>query len=219
MNNLELVPSFKESLFSNTIDAGIDIVEVGIDQIIENDALKEVPIVGTIVKLGKTAIAIRDRHFLKKTFIFIQQINNGSISKKVLDKHKIELELNSNKMKKELEYIIILIDRHIEYKKTVILANFYKCYIDKKIDWRDFKVLAEILDAISLYDIDTLKDINSKKFYKETDKVNKLALMRLSSHGLIDYFNGMTVSNEKEFKNIIAKINNIGIVFVEYGLI
>lgn len=218
MKNLELVPSFKESLFSNTMDVGIDIIEVGIDQIIENDVLKEVPIVGTIVKLGKTAITIKDRHLLKKTLFFIEQINNGSISEELLNNHKNELELNPNKMKKELEHIIVLIDRYIECKKTIILANFYKNYIGKRIDWEDFKVLAEILDVLSLYDIDTLKDINNKKFYKETDEINKLALIRLGSNGLIDYFNGMTVSNGKELKNIIAKINDIGIAFIEYGL-
>ena len=52
----ELVPVFEDSLFGTSIaDVGIEFAELGIDSILSDGILKDIPIVGTIVGVGKLA--------------------------------------------------------------------------------------------------------------------------------------------------------------------
>ena len=52
----ELVPAFETSLFETSIsEIGIEFAELGIDSILQDGLLKDIPIVGTIVNVGKFA--------------------------------------------------------------------------------------------------------------------------------------------------------------------
>lgn len=46
----ELVPSLKKSLFEPTLIVSSDLIELGIDQFLDNEIIKDVPIVGVFVQ-------------------------------------------------------------------------------------------------------------------------------------------------------------------------
>ncbi len=54
-----------------------DYGELAIDALIQDDLLKEIPVIGTAVRLTKMGIAIRDRNFLKKILRFIQEFETN----------------------------------------------------------------------------------------------------------------------------------------------
>ena len=57
----ELIPSFEKSLFDSSLAAsGIDILEIGIDSVLQDGLFKDIPIVGTIVNMGKFAQNVHD---------------------------------------------------------------------------------------------------------------------------------------------------------------
>lgn len=119
----ELVPSLKKSLFEPTLNVSSDLGELGIDQLLDNEVIKDVPIVGVFVKVSKAVVAIRDRYLLKKLIIFIMSINDGSISQVKIDDHRRRLENEPKKLYKELESIMIIVDRQLDIEKTMIFVN------------------------------------------------------------------------------------------------
>lgn len=217
MNN-ELIPSLKKSLFDSTIDIGADLVELPIDLITENEIIKNIPIVGTIVKLGKATSTIRDRHLIKKLVKFIESINNGDIKPENLEKHKEILESNTKKLNEELENIIIIIDRQLEIDKTKILGELYKSYISCVINWEDFKNFSDVLERIFLFDIQQLKEIYEKEAIGEEDSYHSISMSRLHALGLVEYFSGITVVNEISNKAIKGEITEHGKIFYEQGI-
>ncbi|ACD23273.1 hypothetical protein FDE76_01610 [Clostridium botulinum] len=192
--NDELIPSFKKSLFDESIDIGSDLMELPIDLITENEVIKDIPVVGTIVKLGKAAITIRERHLIKKLVAFIESVNNDDVESDVLEKHKQMLEANPKQLNKELEGVLILVDRQLEIEKTKILAELYKSYISKKMAWSDFIYLSEILEKFFLRDVNQLELICENKYVEEDNIVSKLSMFRLESIGLVEYFSRRTSS-------------------------
>lgn len=180
--NASLIPSFKESIFQNVVDIAVDLSEVGLDSCLESGIIKDIPFVNILYKLGNIAISIRERHFLQKTLLFIQEINNGTVSDEDRDHHKKELESNPQKMEKELGYILVSIDRYLQNIKSKILARFYAAYLDSsnKYDWVDFCVLSEILDEVSIYDFDTLFYIYKNGQVRMCNSIEGISFFQIS---------------------------------------
>lgn len=85
----ELIPSFEKSLFDSSLaDCGIDFLELGIDSVLQDGLFKDIPIVGTIVSMGKFAQNVHDRNLLRQTLTFINEFNNGNFSSDEVEKHR-----------------------------------------------------------------------------------------------------------------------------------
>ena len=214
--NDELIPSFKKSLFNNVEDIGSDLLELPIDLLTNNEVIKDIPVVGTITKLGKTAGTIRDGYLIKKLITFIKSVNDGTISSDEIEKHRETLESNPKKLNKELETIMILVDRELEIDKTKILAELYKAYICKKMAWSDFTYLSEILERLNLRCIDDLTEI----YETGHSKKDKFGIFILESVGLVKYFSKQTssrayLSGEKQVK---VELTGYGKLLYKYGL-
>ena len=54
----EMLPAFQDSIFDSTLaDSAIDIAEMALDTILVNGVLQEIPIVKTIIGVGKFGLA------------------------------------------------------------------------------------------------------------------------------------------------------------------
>ena len=80
----ELVENFEKSLFNDSKDIIEDYLEIGIDSIIDNGVLKEIPIVKTIVGVLKVGKNVHDRNLLKQTLEFINEFNRNEIKRRKL---------------------------------------------------------------------------------------------------------------------------------------
>lgn len=218
MNKDSLIPSFRKSIFEVGGDIGTEILELGIDQLIENDIVQAVPVVGSIVKIGKGLMGVKERHLIKKLMVFINKINSGEVDNEKLIQHSNELKVNPDKLYNELEYLIIVIDRQLELEKTKVLAKFYLCYIDQLIDWNDFIYLSDILERFVLSDLSLLQDMFEKEVYIENAGFDIPMMCRLNSLGLAQYFSGMKVSSDSLSTGYkTANITHLGKGFYELG--
>lgn len=57
----EIIPEFNDSLIINSTDIIGDYLELGIDSILENEILKEIPIFKSLLSVGKISKNIRER--------------------------------------------------------------------------------------------------------------------------------------------------------------
>jgi hypothetical protein len=61
---------------SSAIDAASSLAEVGIDALLDDGLLRDIPVVGTLVSLARAGIALRDRFFAKKIARFLLQVGD-----------------------------------------------------------------------------------------------------------------------------------------------
>lgn len=97
----ELVPALKDTLFAPTYELVAEYAEIGIDSLLENDALKGIPVVGTLAAICKVGYNIHERNLIKQTLDFVIGFNTGTISQEKIDEHRYELENNPAKAEKE----------------------------------------------------------------------------------------------------------------------
>ena len=109
----EIIPKFNDSLIINSTDIIGDYLELGIDSILENEILKEIPIFKSLLSVGKISKNIRERNYLKNLAIFINELNSGNIDAEKLRLHQEELKRNLKKVEKELEDIVNEAKRNI----------------------------------------------------------------------------------------------------------
>lgn len=96
----KIIPSFSSSLFDGSKDSIGNIVELGIDSLLDDGLFKNIPIVSMLVGVKNTYQNIHDRNLLKQTLTFIKQFNSGTINEDKLNKYKETLHKDSKKAEK-----------------------------------------------------------------------------------------------------------------------
>ncbi len=186
-----LIPSMKETLFGsvkNDIESPIaEYLEVGLDSILEEGVLKEIPVIRTIVALCKTGINLRERNLLKQTAAFIQSFNAGSIDPDKVKEYRKKLDGAPQKANKEIGRVILLLDRNIEVQKSRIVALLFRAYVEEKLDWAQFIELTEVNSRMVVSDYTEL-DFMAGHHWPKTGEIPDsefYRVKRLSSLGLV----------------------------------
>ena len=90
---VSLITSLRETVFGDEVkDVAIDFGEVGIDGIMDEGVLREVPILKTIISVYHIGNRIRERKLLRNTIAFINAFNEGEISREEVEKYLNRLE-------------------------------------------------------------------------------------------------------------------------------
>ena len=99
----KIIPSFSSSLFDGSKDSIGDIVEIGIDSLLDDGLFKDIPLVNMLVGVKNTYQNLHDRNLLKQTLAFIKQFNSGTIDQNKLIKYKELINSDSKKAEKEFK--------------------------------------------------------------------------------------------------------------------
>lgn len=138
--------SFKNSITDETTEIVSNIGEIGLDAFLNDGLLKNIPFLSTVVSVYKIGNSLHDQYHLKKLCVFLEEINAS-----IEDKNKRQDYINKFVSKrsfrdKELEYIIILIERCIGMEKPKMIAKLYLAFLYKDINWDSFTMYAEVID-------------------------------------------------------------------------
>ncbi len=218
----DIVQSTAKTIVDYNLDTAIDFAEIGIDSFLDESLFQDLPLVKAVYGIAKTGLAVREKYLLKKTLVFINQLNSNGVSNENYQEYKEKLKSNDKFILKELENALIIIDRYVDIKKSIILANLYFNYIDKKMDWEQFQELSIIIDNIFLADLNELEDIYSKQAITMNEIKNKISFRRLKVQNLVEDIdsilrmsNGRTgvFYNEKDYR-----ITELGNMLFKYGL-
>lgn len=181
----KIIPSFSSSLFDGSKDSIGDIVEIGIDSLLDDGLFKDIPIVNMLVGVKNTYQNIHDRNLLKQTLAFIKQFNSGTIDQNKLVKYKELINSDSKKAEKELGRVLIILNSTVDMEKSQMLANLYKAYINEKINWNQFCEFSEIIKMIFLNDFNIIKLIYNHQV-TDTSGIEIYPIDRLSSLGIVN---------------------------------
>lgn len=216
----KIVPAFETTLFDSTLsDACVDIAELGIDSLLDEGVFKSIPIVSTLIGLGKTAQNIHDRNLLRQTIKFINTFNEKSISAHKIEKYKKHLDDNPKYAEEELGRVIILLNSNVELKKSELLAKFYRSYVNEDIDWSVFCELSDIISRLFVSDLHLLFEINRGRI-SDTSQCQAYQADRLIALGLLDSamksmsIGSMSGSQTQRY----IQVNSLGKLFCEIAL-
>ncbi len=220
----ELVENFEKSLFDDSKDIIGDYLEIGIDSIIDEGILKEIPIVKTIVGVLKVGKNVHDRNLLKQTLVFINEFNRNEIRQDKIEEYKKRIENDPKKCEDELGRIILLLNNFIDREKSIMLSKVFKDYVGQLLNWNEFCEYSEIINRLFIQDFSFLQEVYLGRISDTTNRSDIYKVERLNSLGIIGMtFKSSTIStingvmsnrqdsyltmnnNGKKFMNIVMK--------------
>lgn len=195
----QLTHDFANSLIVSAEDGIKDCIELGIDSFIEDGILKDIPIVSSIVSGLKIAKNIYDRNLLTRTIEFLEELNNGTISKDKIIAHQSTIINNPKRCEEELGRVMIYLNSFVDKEKSTMLAKLYKTYILNKINWNEFCEFAEIINRLFIQDLQILKRIKDIDIDLMFSREDEFRAERLYSLGLVVMsFNALTWGDIKD---------------------
>lgn len=152
--------SFSDSLPENISGMVGEIAEIGIDSVMDEGLLKDIPFVSTAISIYNIGKSIRERHHIMKLKMFVEEFNQGIINDEQRIEYREKFRKNEKFRNQELHYILLILDRYIEPSKSQMLAKMYLAYLDEHIDWNEFRKYSEIIDRLLPGDYAELKKGN-----------------------------------------------------------
>lgn len=148
-----LSKSFERTLKdSNLQNVSISLAEVLTDSLIEDGIAKQIPIIGTVVGLGKTATGIKESLFLKKIIYFISEINNIPASKRQEMIDKID---TSGKFRIKVgEKLLYIIDKCDDHEESQIIACLFSGFLSGGISYDEFLRASHIISQVIIGDLE-----------------------------------------------------------------
>jgi uncharacterized ubiquitin-like protein YukD len=153
MTDLKTIPnSLEETLKdSNLQEITTDLAEALLDTAFEEGLLKDIPIIGTLLGLGKTAIKLSDRLLLKKIIYFISELKDIDISKR----KEMILRIDSSKKQriKVGEKLLYISDKCADHETTEFVAMLFAAFLNEKITYSEFLKSSLIIERIFVEDL------------------------------------------------------------------
>lgn len=183
MEEKSLSVAFGDSLKEESIACISDLAEVGLDAIMEDGIFKDIPILSTAVAVYKIGSSIKERHNMKKLLVFLNEVNNGIVDEQKRKEYQQKFQNNDKFRNHEIEYLLVLIDRYINYDKPKMLAKLYLAYLNGTIIWEELTMYAEVIDRFLLLDCTFL--ISDADTYTTYRNIGSEPILRLVALGLM----------------------------------
>lgn len=217
----ELIPAFRQSIFNDSLADGVaNIAEVGIDSIMSDGLLKDIPIVNLLLNASRTFKAIHERNLLKNTALFLDAVNSQKIDDKKVQAYKKKL-LNEKTAERELGRVIVLLDQYVDNIKAQMLGKLFCQYIDRDYSWDKFCELSDILNRLFLDDVPFLYSSLDSEGRQAIYHIYKIPynIKRLESIGLVELFGDYSSFGDRllQSENMFAELTDNGSLFADIG--
>lgn len=145
---------------SNIRNIASDFAEIGLDTITENELLKSIPIVSTVINATNAIVGIRDRLFLRKVAKFLFRLEE-------IPRHtrqEFVKRMNDQRKRDFGETVILLLDRLDSIRKADMVAKVYGKYIVGEIDREQAQLLCSAIDRVFLPYLDSYLFSNEQPY-------------------------------------------------------
>ena len=216
----KLIPAFEQSVFNDIFtDSIVDIAEVGIDSILKDGLLKNLPIINILLGTTRTVKNIYERNMLKNTALFLNELNSQKIDTAKLQAFKERIADESVK-EQELGRVLILLNQYVDNVKSVILGKLFFKYVNQEYDWDKFCELSDTLNRLFLNDLFWLSDITNSENEIATYHIYKIPynIKRLESLGLVELYGDYSWFGDRllQSENMQAELTENGKIFREF---
>ena len=171
-----------EVLKSSSVSSlGKEFLELGLDSMLDSGALKDIPLVGTVLGIYGTADTIRDHLFAKKLIGFLSQLSEISQEERISMVEKLnEDEKFSGRVGSSL---LEMLDRIESEKKPELAARCFAAYARGRISFEDLRRVLHALERIPSFDIDKLEKFSNASM-EESQTIDESILLAFVNAGL-----------------------------------
>lgn len=185
-----------------------DFGEIGLDSMINDPTLKEIPVIGSVLNIIKLSANIQDRLFAKKLKAFIDNID-----KNIKWKEKFSDEKECKKISTKLMYIIDSADDEEKLEAIGILFNHF---INGEISKDEYFFICDIIKKSFWPYLKTIYKINKDRISNDGSEFDQEQIAHLYSLNLFDY-SGMTVAQLDSVHKTIKKPGSIILSINKFG--
>jgi len=135
-----------------------DLGEVAIDDLLKDGTLKDIPILGDLLKLYNLGVGVRDYLFLQKLMKFLYHLKEVPDA----DKEQFINKVKGDKKFKKLtgENLILILERLDDLNKPELVGKAFCAYVEGKITYDEFILLSTAIDRTRISDIKALEKIS-----------------------------------------------------------
>ncbi len=150
---------------SDLNNVSIDILETVLDSSLLNDGiLKDIPIVSTLIGLGKTINSVQDYLFTKKLISFLSGLSNISIEKR----REAISKINSDKMYNQSvgSKLLYIIDNAQDHISSNLISKLFVSFLEKELTYQEFCKASMIINRVDNYDLEYFLELNDDVYGK-----------------------------------------------------
>jgi hypothetical protein len=138
-------------------------MEIGIDSILKNGLLKDIPVINVLSGIWNTGVAIKDYRFSKKLLLFLHESSKLPLEKRL----KLIEDLEDNEFQKEAgEKLIAIIDNIETSSKAILIGKLLNLFGQEIITKDEFWRVSFIIEKLPTRDILALKGWNNTDLNK-----------------------------------------------------
>lgn len=167
--------------------------EVGIDAILDNGILRDIPILSSILGGINAVGSVRDALFAKKLVSFLSELSDIPVEQR---QNMIDLIDNSNGFKVKVgEKLIYIIEKAEDHYTSKIVAIFFAEFLTEKITYDQFLKVSRIINNMFIGDF---LDFASES----SDPIDFDSENTFINTGLVDvYFEPVLVKDNDDYKS------------------
>jgi len=139
-------------------DLAQEYAELGLDLITDDGVLRDIPIVGSIVKISKAVGSIRDRLYLKKLLHFLHKVGETTQQER-----EAFIEDNCQETKQFEETVLLILERSDRIEKATLIGKIFKACILGKLRYADALKLSEMTNRAFWGDMVAMLELKDSK--------------------------------------------------------
>ncbi len=145
---MDIQGKFDDSLRNSVLpDAAVDIAESSIDALLDNELLKQIPIVKIFIGAAQVGVNIRDKLFLKKILSFLSNVDGIDLGERQRVISSID---NSKEYRLKVgEKLLYIIDSCEDYEGAERVARLFRAVLIGDIEYDDYLEASSIVTKLS----------------------------------------------------------------------
>ena len=164
------------------LEAVLENIEAVVDALTDNEIVKSIPFVGTMVKLVTGGADLRDRIFVSKVQRFIEQLE--STAKPDRMKFQKQILSDDDQKRRTGEAVLLVLDKLSDLKKADLLGVFYACFLGGHLDGAQFRRLAAAIDTAFIDDLESFLEHGDDELPYQQWHMEQWHMEQLVSSGL-----------------------------------
>ncbi len=160
----DLSSALSETLTNSDLEGiTVELSEVLSDTFLEDGLIKDIPIIGTIWKLSKLGLTIKDRLFVKKLLFFISEVAHVPAKDRAEMISKIDRSgVFQIKVGEKLLYIL---DKSEDHENSRLVGCLFSAFLSGELSYDDFLRTSRTVQRIM--DADLWQFVNDEKEWWE----------------------------------------------------
>ena len=154
-----------DEIAPRVVEFSADLLEVGVDALTDNEVLKEIPVLGSAVKIAGIGKTIKDRIFLAKIRRFLAAAEPTEEGRRFA----AQLQSGERDAERTAEVLLLAIDQINDLEKAPILAKMFAAFLRGETNSAGFRRMTAAVNAAVVDDLVFLRIADYYHWYDPTE--------------------------------------------------